>query len=1835
MSKVVDDRVVEMRFDNRQFESNVKTSMSTLERLKKALNFSGAIKGLDEVNAAAKNNQLPVLGSAVESVQAKFSALQVMGITALANITNSAVNAGKRIVSALTIDPIKTGFQEYETQINSVQTILANTESKGTTLNQVNAALDELNKYADQTIYNFTEMTRNIGTFTAAGVDLQTSVSAIKGIANLAAVSGSTSQQASTAMYQLSQALATGKVSLMDWNSVVNAGMGGEVFQNALKRTATQMGTNVDALIEKYGSFRESLTEGNWLTSEVLTETLTQLSGAYTEADLIAQGYSEKQAKEITQLAKTAVSAATEVKTFTQLWDTMQEAVQSGWTQTWEILVGDFGEAKELLTGISNTFGEMINASAEARNKVLGEGLSSGWKQLMGEGVMDEGFFTDILTQTAKKNGVAIEGMIDKYGSFEKTLKQGWVTSDMLKESIGTMTDKINKMSQEELKAAGYTQEQVDELNKLNKAVKDGSIDLDEYAKKMQQMSGRENIIAGLSNAFQSLMDAIKPVKEAFSEVFPPITGQQVYDMTEKFKKFTETLKPTTEVLDKIKRASKGLFSAFELVGKVIGAVVAPALKLVAPLANIFLTAAAAIGDFFTAINNATESGDFFGSISKSLSAATGGIADFINSAIDRIGSFGDILSSVGDAIGNILGKIGDGIRSVFGWISENISIGDVFNGLNAAGMVVFAKQVVDVAKKLKEAFSGGIMGLIFGVGDGDDKGSFKDDVAEKFTDILDGIHGSLESFTSGIKVASLVGIAAAIAILSHSLRSISELDGDDIAKSLVSIGAMMLILTKGFDALMSSLNAFKSSKGIVKSSVALMAMAKALDILADAMTKMSKLSWEEIAKGLVGVGAGLVEFIAALKFLDGVKINLRTSIAMLALAEACKILGDAMTKFSGLSWDEIGRGLTGMGGALGELTATLAILSKVGGFGSILGSIGILVAVQALGTMADGLKKFGEMDWDSIGRGLAGMGGALGELTIALSALSFVGGFGAILGGAAILITVQSLDEIASALQNIGSMSWGEIGRGLTGMGGALAELSVAAGALGKLSGLSGIVGGASIAIVASTLDEIAAALQNIGSMSWEEIGRGLTGMGAALAELGAASFLTGLGGLSSLAGAGTIAIVVQALDELSAGLKAIGDMSWEDIGQGLTGMAGALAILGGASFLTGLGGLASLAGAGSLNLGVQALDELATALQKFGEMSWDEIARGLTAMAGALGETALGGLLNTFSGFGAGAIAEMAEPLGTLADSMKKWAGVTVPEGLGAQLGELAGGVGAFNFSGWGADSIAAVAAPLGILADSVVKWAGVVVPEGIGESLGSLAGGVEKFNFSGWGADSIAAVAEPLGTLADSVRNWATVTVPENMQSSLESLANGVKAFNFSGWGADDMGEVVEPLGNLAGAIAKWNGITIPEGMGEKLSSLATGVKSFDTGLFGDNYEDASTVVKPIGDLAGAVSKWSGVTVSTTLGESLTSLSKGVKSFKGADPGDISGIITALGSLKGAVANLATVDFAGVTAQLNAFISSLNSLNVSVPDLSYIGTSMVTSIASGISNGTSIVKTSMTMLITTVALSAATAAKVFIDSGLAISKQTASGITKGKATVDTAVRSLVSNASSVLRGYYSSFRSSGSYVASGFAAGISSGITAAANAAARMASAASAAARRNLKIKSPSRVFREIGSYVPQGFAQGIDRFSYLAENSAVSMADDAVSSTSKVLSGLTDMLSIDADMDLNPVITPVLDLDNVKSGAGLIGTMLESTAPISVLRSVNSINRRMNLQNQNGATNNDVVNSINKLRKDLGDLDRNTYVVEGITYSDGTAVASAVQDLTRAIRMERRV
>lgn len=695
MSNTVDSRIVEMRFDNKNFESNVAQSMSTLDKLKAKLNLSGASKGLENLDKAAKSTNMSGLASGIETVNAKFSAMQVIGMTALSRITNAAMTAGKNMTSALSVNPVKDGLNEYETQLNAVQTILANTQKEGTNVKMVNAALDELNTYADKTIYNFTEMTKNIGTFTAAGVKLDTSVKAIQGIANLAAMSGSTSQQASTAMYQLSQALAAGKVNLMDWNSVVNAGMGGQVFQDALIRTSELLKTGAKDAIATSGTFRESLTKSGWLTTDVLTETLKQFSNCYSKVDLMAQGFTEKQAEDIVKMGKTAEDSATKVKTFTQLMDSLKESLGSGWTTTWRIIFGDFEEARKMWTGVFNYLDPIIQKMSDARNMFLmsamGKGLGKMSKELtkafsgINTAVKSVDKVSTSLTNLGKVSTQVING---DFGNgeerFKKLTKAGMnyytvqnavnkalgnskrYTKEQIAEQdklVGTKTKTVDstkketeantkltneqkkqiiayaQMSDAQLKAAGVTKEQQQAINDLKETSEQMGIPLKEMVMNMDQINGRWILLKGFSNITHGIAKAVSTIGSAWKETMKPITANDLFNVIVGFQKFTRQLIMTDQTADKLKRTFKGVFAMLDIVMTITGGGLKLAFKILSMVLKAFdtdlLTVTANIGDAIVAIRDFLFSNNLITSgfklIASGVKMAVNAIKSFIN----------------------------------------------------------------------------------------------------------------------------------------------------------------------------------------------------------------------------------------------------------------------------------------------------------------------------------------------------------------------------------------------------------------------------------------------------------------------------------------------------------------------------------------------------------------------------------------------------------------------------------------------------------------------------------------------------------------------------------------------------------------------------------------------------------------------------------------------------------------------------------------------------------------------------------------------------------------------------------------------------------------------------------------------------------------------------------------------------------------------------------------------------------------------------------------------------------------------------------------------------
>lgn len=1248
MSRTIDERIVEMRFDNRQFEQNVQTSLSTLDKLKRGLDLDNAAKSLDGLGDAAKRCDMSVLGKSVETVQAKFSAFQVVAMTTLSNITNSAVNTGKRLVSALTIDPIKTGFQEYETQIGAVQTILANTQHEGTNLQQVNRALDELNTYADKTIYNFTEMTRNIGTFTAAGVNLRTSVDSIKGIANLAAISGSTSQQASTAMYQLSQALAAGKVSLMDWNSVVNAGMGGKVFQDALVRTSELLGTGAQNAINMYGSFRESLTRGEWLTTEVLTETLKQFAGAYSEADLIQQGFSEAQARDIAQMAKTAEDAATKVKTFTQLWDTLKESAQSGWTTTWEILVGDFEEAKEVLTEVSDAIGGVISETSQARNELLSGGLSSGWKQLLDQGIADEGGFIESIQEVARESGDAFDKLVADSESFSDALKQGLtdgvVSSETLTQAVHNLREKMTGMSQEERKAAGYTAEMIEQIEALDKGLQNGSVSMEEFTEKILRPSGRENLIQAVWNAAKGLVSVITPIKDAFREIFPPATADQLYSLTETLRSFSERLTLSEETADKLGRTFKGLFSVLDLVRQGALAIfnaLAPLGSGAGSLADGILTITAGIGDFLVGINEAAKQGEFFGMVAQTVASAL----EFVVSGIERLTGFlADAFAAPGlesfqALLGRIqtrIGQVVDAVSGLGGGVSDAADTMDsalenskflqmlqtIFNGAKTlvSGIIgVFGGLAGALVENLSNANFSGVIDLLNGVSLGaialgikkfldsfrevtDSVGSIKEGVIG----ILDGVKGCFQAWQNDVNAKALLKIAAAVAVLSASILTISLIDSEKLTASL---GAITVLFTE----LMAAMAVFGkldlNVRGTMKRSTAMIALSSSVLILASALKSIATLEPEQMAAGLAGIAGLMAALVAAAKVLgSGSSSIIKGSAQMVVFAAAIKILASACADLAQLDLAGLAKGLIGVGVLLAEVSLFMNAAKFSGR--SVVTASGVLVLAGAMKVLASACKDFAQMGVGELVKGLSAIGAVLLEITAFTKLAGSAKGL--ITTGAAMIEIGAAMKIFASAMADFGRMSLAEIGKGLLAMGGALAEVAVAM----RFMPRNMVTMGAGLIAVGAALNIIADAMRSMGGMSWEAVAKSLVTMGGALAELAVGlNFMNG-----TLGGSAAMLVAAAALAVLTPVLVTLGSMSWEAIAKGLVTVAGAFAVIGTAGALLtpllptilGLGGAFALIGVGVAGVGAGLL-LVGTGLSA--------IAVGITALATSLG--------------------------------------------------------------------------------------------------------------------------------------------------------------------------------------------------------------------------------------------------------------------------------------------------------------------------------------------------------------------------------------------------------------------------------------------------------------------------------------------------------------------------------------------------------------------------------------------------------------------------------------
>lgn len=1842
MSKTIDQKVVEMRFDNAQFEKNVSTSMSTLDKLKKSLKLDGAAKGLENVNAAAKNFDVSNISNGVETIKAKFSALQVVAATALGNITNSAVNAGKRIVSALTIEPIKAGFSEYENQINSVQTIMANT---GEDVSTVNKALDELNEYADLTIYNFATMTQNAGMFTAAMGEgsLEKTMIALKGIGNWAAYAGANTQQMGNATYQLGQALSAGAIRLQDWMSIEKAaGMGGAKYREEFMKTARQHGVNIDAMIKKNGSFRESLREG-WLTTDIFIETLERFANDQAMTD-----------------------AATKVKTFTQLIDTLKEALGTGWATTWRTIVGDYEEAKELWTSISDVLSEMINNSSEARNKIVGDWAKGG---------------------------------------------------------------------------------------------------------------GRTMLVESLKNSFEGLMSIIKPIKEAFREIFPPITAQQLIKITERIRDLTAKFKLNDKQSAKLKSTFKGLFSVIKLGVSVVTKIVSAVATLVGKLfgfSGTVLDITGSLGDFISRIATSITKANLFG---KSVDKITG----FLGKAIDKVKEFTGAITNkiklpnyfdkfvnVIKKIGEVLGKVAKKVSSAASGFGKAISEIFINGGIdNLVGLVnggILTSVLLDLkkfAKGLKEVKK-----------EAKNSGGIKDGIEK----VLNGVKDCLEDWQKNIKAGTILKIAIAVAVLAAALLTISKVPVEKLGTSLGAVTALFGE-TLGALALFDKING--DYNGAFKAVAIMVAMSASLLILASAVKKLSNLGLDGLAKGLIGISALMYAVVGAAKLMSkgGEDIS-KGAYQLVIMAVALKIMASACKDLSKLSLEDLGKGVSSVGVILLEFAGFAALMERIDTEELMRSSFSLILIGVAMEIFADACAKFGNMEWVDLGKA----GAAIAGILLIASRFGKLSKYsGDIKNSSISLILIGVAMEIfADVCTKFGQLEWEQLAKA----GAAIAGILMLVNDFNSISEESGddiIKSAISLAIIGVALEILQNALSKMGDISWEEYGKQMAVLGGSLIILSIALIAM----KESISGAAALVIASAALAILAGVLAILGVMSWGSIIKGLVAIAGTLAILGvagyllepvipvilaiaGAVALFGLGCLSAGAGIAIMSAGLTALAGSLVAvatgiisaltiivvgifkiLPSIIEVLTDTIVvicEVITRSASAIGkalktvilvlvdvlvqcvpEIALGALKLIL-----GVLKALAEYTPQIIDLLFKFL-IGLLEGVAKNIPQLiqaAVDILMSFFSGVidalkgidketlikGVAAVGLLAALMAVLAATAllapaamlgVIATGAVITElaFVLATLGGLAQipGLEWFISEGGNLlQKIGtSIGQFIGGLIGGIAKGATSSLPaiatdlSNFMTNLTPFIDGAKLIDAS---------VLESVGTLAKVILLLTAADIANGIAsfisggssladfaEQLVPFGEGMKKYAAAVSGINASDiqaSANAAKAISDVAKTLPKSGGLAqmifgdndlgdFSTKLidfgsalkgyGEAVTGLNvesitnsvsaaKGLSDVANALPEtgvmqtlfgskDISSFgdkIAKFGeSMKKYSESVSGINATSITASATAFKSLVSlakesegvdfgNLKSLGKNLKSISKSAVDKFISAFSDSSSNVSSAGSKLTESFIKGAKSKESSIVSVGKNVASKFASGISQNTKAVKDSFSSVLKSAISLIKSYYSRFREAGKYIVDGFADGISANTYKARAKAKAMADAASEAARKALKEHSPSKVFYGIGDYAGVAFVNALKDNITKAYRASFEMASKAKSGLSDAVAKISDV--INSDIDAQPTIRPVLDLSDVRAGASSISGMFGANPSIGVMSNVRAITSMMN-GNQNG-NNDDVISAIKDLGDKMSGKSGDTYQINGITYNDDSNVSDAVATLVRAVRIERR-
>ena len=1767
MSTKVDERIVRMVFDNEKFEKGISSTITSLDNLNDKLKFKGTSKSIAELGdsvttlkgkmkfddsaksvnalqAAINAVSFNTLSAGIDAVKSKFSAMNVVAITAISEMTKKALHAGESITDSLTVAPIKSGFEEYETQLNAVQTILANTKSKGETIDTVNKALNELNTYADETIYNFTEMTRNIGTFTAAGVGLKDSVSAIKGIANLAAMVGSTSTQASTAMYQLSQAISSGRVSLQDWNSVVNAGMGGTAFQGALLEAAKEQLSadefaGVESLVNSVG-FRQSISKDSWITSDILISALQKFTDTSTE------------------LGRTATDAATKVKTITQLWGTIKEEVQSSWTQSWQYLIGDFEEAKELLTKVKDKIVEIIAPMGIARNAIL----------------------------------------------------EFW-----------------------------------------------------------HDAGGRDVAIQAFAQTFTQIEKLVKPVAQAFKNVIPPMTGEKLVDLTNKFKALTDRLNVSEGTMTSIQNIFEGLFSVLKLGGNIISSTSSVLIRFLSNFTGLAGSALKMAGDLGTELKNLINRIISSKAISKILNNIfTDKLAKNIIRIVNGIKAFGNIIANIAKTIikrlnvsgsafiklSKIIGKvietlsgfvagIADLIVWIDKWIEKNDAINksidfviDVFNlfkdtiknagselnsfieqktGLNVFKTLSktiskitdsvnrFKMQITELFYSIQNAHPGEPKALIalrtslllisslckdvskailgidwsgFGKGLLDTITNLKDKVKTKLqaigqviTDIVDDIKDSLfskddnnkpttieeqinaiKNGADGVKnfkigdiiKAALKGIVDIISssgnLIITVIKKVNEMVGNlqfsdilsaintaslynisdslkNFLKSATGFTDNLSAIAKSFKDVGKSITSFIDELGNTLKSFQLKAkaevlytIAKSVAILAASIMLLSLVPDDEILV-ISGVVAGLVgELTGALialtkigDFKNGISGAAATLIAM---STALLIISFAFKNLSKLSPEGLAKSVIAMTAVISEFTAALVIIAKnskhVAGASAMIKAMASAIKWLALVVVV-----LGQMKWEKLQNGLVGVG-TLAAIILAFMALAAkIGPINvAPIYAVAVAINLISLALLPAVLSILALSLIPNLLKGFLGFVGIIAAMSAAVGILGKIKiNVAGVLAAAvAIDLIALSLIPITASLAILSMLNqkkmWSSVGAlavGLAGLTVVLCALGAAGPMILVGAAALLVASASLVVLAVGMTMMipvitwfskNAGtaMKGIGVLSLAIVAFGLAcAIASPGVILLASGFLI-FGAAMFLIGTGVAILAI-GLTSLAGALTLLSKIDMQALVDNITSFFVHLGENA----------------GEIASAVVNMLTAFIKELMVALPELVDAILELLIALLTAIN------NHITEIAE----LASSIL----------IGIAAGAIMGLLDWLteNADTYVSKLVAAISAWIDALATHLPE-----LQKNIINALKKfytlMKNNIKT------------EIIDP-------IKTW---------------LKNKIKGIFDGLFGED-----SIFDKIKDFGGKII--------SKIADGITGAFDKIKDIASKVSNTIMGAF-GLSKSEKAAEKSAEKETSG-----NIFDNFIDSVTIA--------------------------KDSLEKFIEFVKLNSEV--KDYRDLGKTLSDGIMEGfkqniVTSGLLKLKTPAADLLNAASQSFKA--SEYNNIGKNIVDGIITGIRSKQSDLNQALSDLANASVTATNETLGIHSPSRVFAETGKYIILGLINGINSAGTSLRNTMSDISDSTISTMDILFNKLDDTMSSDA---FSPTISPVLNMDSLSSEMSSFNSAFSKQAiKLNGLNGDITANIADSMDGFVQNDNSDIVNELYALRGDVNYL-----------------------------------